>query len=181
MALLNFQTYDTGFRTIKGEDINAMQTAINGLDAGTEPGSYTGTFNGIVGGTTPAAGTFTTLISTGGALNGTLGATTPAAASVTTLGASGALTFGAAASGVVLKQGANGKCGTTALTAGASTVSNSSIAITDTIILSLNAVGGTIASQPYVDTITAGVGFTVAGGGGSNTSTYNYVIISNAA
>jgi len=93
----------------------------------------------------------------------------------------GSVVFGAAAGGITLKQGANGRCGTTVLTAGASTVSNTSVAITDTIILSLNTVGGTIAAQPYVATITASTGFTVAGGGGSNTSTYNYVIIKNAA
>lgn len=93
----------------------------------------------------------------------------------------GNLTFTTANKGIVLKQGANGKCGTVTLAAGAGTVSNTSIAITDSIILSLNTVGGTIASQPYVATITAATGFTIAGGGGSNTSIYNYVIISNAA
>lgn len=93
----------------------------------------------------------------------------------------GTITFNVAAGGVTLKQGANGRVGTTVLTAGASTVSNTSVAITDTITLSLNTVGGTIAAQPWVDTITAGVGFTVAGGGASNTSTYNYSITKNAA
>jgi len=100
---------------------------------------------------------------------------------VTVADTTGNLTFTAVGGGITLKQGANGLCGTTALTAGASTVSNTSVAITDSIILSLNTVGGTIASQPYVATITASTGFTVAGGGGSNTSTYNYVIIKNAA
>ena len=89
--------------------------------------------------------------------------------------------FASSNKGVILKQGSNGNVGTTTLTAGASTVSNTNVAITDAIILSLNTVGGTIAGQPYVATITAGVGFTVAGGGGSNTSTYNYAIIKNSA
>ncbi len=58
-----------------------------------------GTINGtVIGGTTPAAGTFTTLNSTGGALNGTLGATTPASAVVTTL----SITQGAIISGTYL-------------------------------------------------------------------------------
>jgi len=54
-----------------------------------------GTINGIIiGGSTPAAGTFTTLISTGGALNGTIGATTPALGIFTTLVTTGNTTVG---------------------------------------------------------------------------------------
>lgn len=93
----------------------------------------------------------------------------------------GAITFTNVGGTINLKRGSNAKCGTVVLTAGAGTVTNTSIAITDSVILSLNTVGGTIAGQPYVATITAATGFTVAGGGGSNTSTYNYAIISNLA
>jgi hypothetical protein len=53
-----------GPRLIDGADINTIITVVNGLAAGTTAGVYTGTFNGIVGGTTPAAGTFTALVST---------------------------------------------------------------------------------------------------------------------
>jgi len=35
--LLTFQSYDTGFRLIKGEDINAIKNAVNALDSGSEP------------------------------------------------------------------------------------------------------------------------------------------------
>lgn len=94
---------------------------------------------------------------------------------------SASLTFTAATKGIVLKQGANGKCGTF-IANGVTpvTVSNTSIAITDTIAISLNTAGGTVGTDPAVRTITAGSGFTVAGIA-LDTSTYNYVIISNAA
>lgn len=104
-----------------------------------------------------------------------------AVALIGTLSQTGSTTYTQPSAGIILKQGANGRVGTTVLTAGASTVSNTSVAVTDIISLSLNTVGGTIASQPYVATITAGVGFTVEGGGGSNTSTYNYSIVKSAA
>lgn len=122
-----------------------------------ESGAFTGTFNGVVGGVTPAAGTFTTISS------------------------SGALTFTGIASGINLKQGSNGKCGTFILN-GVTPVSvaNTSIAITDSIIISLNTVGGTVGAQPHLATITAGTGFTVLGTA-LDTSTYNYAIISNLA
>lgn len=87
-----------------------------------------------------------------------------------------------ATAGVVLKQGSNGLCGTF-VSNGVTpvTVSNTNVAITDCIIISLNTVGGTVgASAPDVKTITAGTGFTVAGVS-LDTSTYNYAIIKNAA
>jgi hypothetical protein len=86
-----------------------------------------------------------------------------------------------AGNGVVLLQGSNKKCGTfTANGITAVTVSNTSIAITDAIIISLNTVGGTVGMQPVVSTITAATGFTVVCTAG-DTSTYNYAIISNAS
>ena len=93
----------------------------------------------------------------------------------------GNLVMGTAAKGLVLKQGSNGKCGTFVLNGATPvTVSNTSIAITDTIVCSLNTVGGTVGtSGPNVRTITAATGFTIAGVA-LDTSTYNYVIISNA-
>ncbi len=94
----------------------------------------------------------------------------------------GSLTFTVAAAGVTLKQGANGRVGT--FVANGTTpvvVGNSSVAITDAIIISLNTPGGTVGvSVPALVTITAGVGFTVAALL-LDTSTYNYAIIKNAA
>lgn len=98
---------------------------------------------------------------------------------VSTIAASDNITMGTAAKGLVLKQGANGKCGTFVAN-GITPVSvgNTSIAITDTIIISLNTVGGTVGVQPHVATITAATGFTVVCTA-TDTSTYNYSIISN--
>ena len=94
---------------------------------------------------------------------------------------SGNLRFDAAAAGITLKQGANGRVGTfTANGTTPVTVSNTSVAISDAIIISLNAVGGTVGATPAIKTITAGAGFTVAGTA-SDTSVYNYAIIKNAA
>ena len=55
--------------------------------------------NAVIGGTTPVAGTFTTLTATAGALSGgtfqgAIGGTTPAAGAFTTLAASGNVTLG---------------------------------------------------------------------------------------
>lgn len=161
------------FITIVNDTANALQVfghtvaTINNVVAATgisQPG------NSVVTYYAPVAGKWFTLGSVIGTVTVTNG-----------INSGGPLTFTAPTAGIVLKQGANGKTGTFVAAAGAATVANTSIAITDSIIISLNTVGGTIASQPYVATITAGVGFTVAGGGGSNTSTYNYAVISNAA
>jgi hypothetical protein len=48
--------------------------------------------------------------------------------------------------------------------------------LTSIIMFSLNTVGGTVGAVPSVKTITAGVGFTVAGTA-SDTSTYNYLVL----
>lgn len=90
-------------------------------------------------------------------------------------------TYTVVAKGPLLKQGANGKVGTFVANGTTPvTVSNTSVAITDAIIISLNTVGGTVGVQPHVATITAATGFTVVCTA-SDTSTYNYAIISNAA
>lgn len=89
--------------------------------------------------------------------------------------------YTAPTAGPVLKQGANGLCGTFVCNGTTPvTVANTNVAITDAIIISLNTVGGTVGAVPAVKTITGGTGFTVAGTA-SDTSTYNYAIIKNAA
>ncbi len=93
----------------------------------------------------------------------------------------GSTTYTAAASGPTLKQGANGRVGTfVANGVTPVTVNNTSIAISDAIVISLNTVGGTVGAVPAIQTITAATGFTVAGTA-LDTSTYNYAIIKNAA
>lgn len=91
------------------------------------------------------------------------------------------IVFNAPTAGVTLKRGANGLVGTFVCNGATPvTVNNTSIDITDAIIISLNTVGGTVGAVPAVKTITAATGFTVAGTA-SDTSTYNYAIIKNAA
>jgi hypothetical protein len=93
----------------------------------------------------------------------------------------GNLVMGTAAKTLVLKQGANGAVGTFICTSGGTiTITNSNVAITDTIPISLNTVGGTISTNPTVNAITASTSFTVKCAT-SDTSTYNYSIIKNAA
>lgn len=100
---------------------------------------------------------------------------------ITTPTVSGNITQSSAGGTLVLKQGSNGKCGT--FVANGTTpvvISNTSIAITDTIIISLNTIGGTVGVQPHVSAITANTSFAVTCTA-TDTSTYNYAIISNAA
>ncbi|MDE2100400.1 MAG: hypothetical protein KGL39_24320 [Patescibacteria group bacterium] len=56
------------------------------------------------------------------------------------------------------------------------TVADTNISATDTIIISLNTVGGTVGAVPAVKTLTPGTGFTVAGTA-SDTSVYKVLII----
>lgn len=86
-----------------------------------------------------------------------------------------------AAKTLLLKQGANGAVGTFVCTSGGSiTVSNTNVAVSDAIIISLNTVGGTVSTAPALNAITAATSF-VAKCATSDTSTYNYAIIKNAA
>lgn len=128
-----------------------------------------GTINGAaIGGSTPAAGSFTTVNASG--LTTTAGVST-----------SDNVTSTVAAKGLVLKQGSNGMVGTfVANGVTPVTISNTNVAISDAIVISLNTVGGTVGVQPHVATITAATGFTVVCTA-SDTSTYNYAIIKNAA
>lgn len=74
-----------------------------------------------------------------------------------------------------VKSGSNAKAGTFTLVAGAATVGNTSVTANSVVILTLKTVGGTRAGNPDI-VPTASTGF-VATGGGSDTSTYNYVIL----
>lgn len=86
-----------------------------------------------------------------------------------------------AAKTVVLKQGANGSVGTFICTgAGTITISNTNFATSDTVIISMATAGGTITTPPAFKTVTGATGFTVLCGA-TDTSTYNYAIIKNAA
>ena len=85
--------------------------------------------------------------------------------------------YSAAAAGPTLKTGANGRTGTFVCNGATPvTVSNTSVATTDVIVISLSVVGGSVGAIPHLATITAATGFTVVGTAG-DTSTYSYAII----
>jgi hypothetical protein len=69
----------------------------------------------------------------------------------------------------------NANGGTFTCAAGAATVANTKVTANSVILLTLKTAGGTVAA-PFIATITAGTGFTVTCGG-SDTSTYNYLIL----
>lgn len=93
----------------------------------------------------------------------------------------GNVVMGTATKTLVLKQGSNGTVGTFVCTSGGTiTISNTNIAISDAIIISLNTVGGTISTPPATKAITAATSFQVLCAT-NDTSTYNYAIIKNAA
>jgi hypothetical protein len=100
------------------------------------------------------------------------------AITTTSITNSGNFTESTAGSGFVQKTGAgNARAGSFSLNgATAVTVTNTTVAITDFIGLSLNTIGGSVGVQPHVTTISAGVYFTVVGTA-ADTSLYNYTLI----
>lgn len=57
------------------------------------------------------------------------------------------------------------------------TIANTNVTANSNIIITLKTVGGTVSpSVPYINTITAGTGFTIKGTA-SDTSIYNYLIV----
>lgn len=162
-----------------GTDTTDAHTAI--LQAYDVDGTAYKTFATLTNGNTPSLSIAAPAGGTVAVDGATIGGVTPAAGAFTTVAASDNVTMGTAAKGLVLKRGANGKCGTFVCNGVTPvTVNNTSIAVTDTIIISLNTVGGSVGAVPAIQTITASTGFTVAGTA-ADTSTYNYAIISNAA
>ena len=71
---------------------------------------------------------------------------------------------------------ANGLSGTFTLVAGTKAVGNVNITANSVVMVTLKTLGGTRAGNPDI-VLTAGTGFT-ATGGSSDTSTYNYIILS---
>ena len=65
--------------------------------------------------------------------------------------------------------------GTFTCATAAASVTNTHVTANSEVLMTLKTVGGTVAA-PFVATITAGTGFTVTCGG-SDTSTYNYIIL----
>jgi hypothetical protein len=94
LGLGTIATQNSNNVTVTGGTIDNTPVGQTTAAAGsfTTLNSTGGALNGTVGATTPNTGTFTTLNSTGGALNGTLGATTPSTIAATTISATGTIT-----------------------------------------------------------------------------------------
>lgn len=170
----------TGSRTVPYQICYVINNGASTLTVYAATGS-TDTINGIAGstGVSQISGANAIYVSAkpgvwevfGALSTGTFGA----------LSLSGSLTFTTINAGIIQKQGTNGKVGTfVANGTNSVTVTNTSIAISDAIIISLNTAGGTVGPTPSLKTITAGTGFTVVGTA-LDTSTYNYSVISSAA
>ena len=106
LGLGTIATQNSNNVTVTGGTIDNTPVGQTTAAAGsfTTLNSTGGALNGTVGATTPNTGSFTTLNSTGGALNGTVGQTTAAAGSFTTLNSTGGAlngTLGATTPGTV--------------------------------------------------------------------------------
>lgn len=198
---IGFQTMDaasaaTSQNTMIGNQAGAALTGNSNTFIGYQVGqsAATSVTGAILIGTSSAIDTSTSnSLNIGGAVIATNLNTTPAVAMPGTLGVTGLttltggansaanITMTAANKGLVLKQGANGRVGTFVCNGATPvTVSNSSFAITDAVVISLNTVGGTVGAVPRLVTATGATGFNV-NCTASDTSTYNYVLIGNAS
>jgi hypothetical protein len=55
-------------------------------------------------------------------------------------------------------------------------VTNSNVTANSAIVITLKTLGGSLTNDPYIVSITVGVGFSIAASA-SDTSTYNYLIM----
>lgn len=85
-----------------------------------------------------------------------------------------------AGSELQVKEGANAKMGTGTLSGGTVTISNFSVTSTSRIFLTTYIAGGTIGSL-YVSAKIAGTSFSVTSTSGTDSSTFNYLIVEPAA
>lgn len=157
---------NNGANTLQVYGAQSSSDTINGVAAGTGismPASSYGLFVTVKGGAW-------FLIAQGGAAS--LGNIT-----VTGISNSGNFTETTVGSGFVQKAGTNGRAGTFSLNGTTTvTISNTTVALTDFIGISLNTEAGAFGAQPHVVSISAGVFFTVVGTA-SDTSLYNYTMI----
>jgi hypothetical protein len=170
---MSFST--TPLRTSYGKPVEGLNGFLVGTAAGLQPG--TAQSYAYVVATAPASGTQQTYTIPDPGASASFVMTTGNTTITGTITTSGNVTINTVGSGFVQKAGTNGRAGTfVANGASAVTISNTSVAVTDAVIISLNTVGGTVGVQPHVATITAGTGFTVVCTA-SDTSTYNYSLI----
>lgn len=109
---------------------------------------------------------------------GAIGGTTPAAGSFTTVGASDNISISAAGKGLRVKSGSNARIGVGAvLVGGTLSVANTSVSANSVIIPVITALGTVIVPKALYVTKNAGVGFTVTSSDATDTSTFDWYII----
>lgn len=124
---------------------------------------------GAIGGTTPAAGTFTAVTATTGDIVATLG---------DIVATNGNLVLVTAGNKVEIATGANASTGTSAaMVAGAVTVATTACSATAEVFYSRATLGG--AAGHVSITAQDGTGFTLTSGSATETSTWNWWIINN--
>lgn len=160
-----------GFALQDSAKLQQLSDAIYAITAGTATGVYVGTFDGIVGGTTPAAGTFTTGVFTTGTFNaiaggdsslGIAGQATAQGGAVALVGGTSATTGNAGGAVTLLggTPGLTGVGGAISLTSGAGGATSGAagaIAIAAGSATSANGAGVTVSAGD-------GAGSTNAGG-----------------
>lgn len=124
---------------------------------------------GAIGGTTPAAGTFTAVTATTGDIVATLG---------DIVATNGNLVLGTAGNKIEIATGANASVGTSAaMVAGAVTVATTACSATAKVFYSRATLGG--AAGHVSITAQDGTGFTLTSGSATETSTWNWWVINN--
>ena len=143
LATQNKNLVDIEGGTIDATPIGGTTKAAGGFTTGTFTGNVTvgGTLN-ITGTTTGAAASFTTLTSTGGALNGTIGAGTAAAGTFTTLTSTGGALNGTIGAGTAASGAFTTVTGTTGTFSGLLTA-NGGITLGDAQNIAFNTTTGT--------------------------------------
>lgn len=183
-ADMNFSTgasFLPGYRTVDGTDLNVMVTRLNGVSGGTYSGTYVGTFNGAIGGTTPAAGAFTTVGASSSILS-----TSPSAGVGYTTGAGCAVTQATSRTTGVTCTGTTGAItlfsAAGSATPASFTVTDTSVAATDTIIV--NTKTATDLWETFVTAVAAGsfkITMFTTGGTTTEQPVFNFAVVKGSA
>ena len=71
----------------------------------------------------------------------------------------------------------NASGGTVTLASGAASLTGLTLTVNSIIVFTLKTASGTIGSQPYLTAVSATLGTATVAAGGSDNSTYNYMVI----
>jgi hypothetical protein len=156
---------------LSGSAINAIYDYLRGNSSGT----YSGAFNGTVGATTPNTVVGTTILSS--SATGSVGYTTGAGGAVTqATSRTTGVTVNTPTGAITLVSAAG------SATAASFTVTNSSVAATDTIVM--NQKSGTDLYEIFVTNVAAGsfkVTFFTTGGTTTEQPVFNFAVVKGAA